>query len=66
MFLSRLLLALRSATRLRAQPAARAHFVPDRAGEFDCIVCYDMPGITFTGAEPPAVFEEPTRELVTA
>lgn len=47
-----------------AQPAARAHFAPDRAGEFDCIVCYDMPGITFTGAEPPAVFEEPTPELV--
>ena len=34
-----------------AQPAARTHFAADRAGEFDCIVCYDMPGITFTGAD---------------
>ena len=47
-----------------AQPEARAHFAADRAGDYDCIVCYDMPGITFTGADPPAVFEEPTPALV--
>ena len=46
------------------QPEARANFHPDRAGEYDCIVCYDMPGIAFTGGDPPAVFEEPSSHLV--
>ena len=32
---------------------------PDRAGEFDVLVMYDMPGITFTGDDPPAVFHSP-------
>ena len=47
-----------------SQPDARQNFRPDRAGEFDCIVCYDMPGISFTGGDPPARFELPSPELV--
>ena len=46
------------------QPEARVHFRPDGVGEFDTIVCYDMPGITFTGGDPPARFEEPSAQLV--
>ncbi|MGI9603683.1 MAG: ThuA domain-containing protein [Acidimicrobiales bacterium] len=46
------------------QPDARAHFTSARAGEYDCIVCYDMPGITFTGDDPPARFEEPPADMV--
>jgi uncharacterized protein len=34
------------------QPAAQALFHPDRAGDFDVFVMYDMPGIEFTGAAP--------------
>lgn len=29
---------------------------------FDVVVFYDMPGITFTGGDPPAVFHLPTEE----
>jgi len=32
---------------------------PDRAAEFDALVMYDMPGIEFTGGEPPARFIDP-------
>lgn len=32
---------------------------PDRADEFDVHVRYDMPGIRFTGSNPPATFSEP-------
>ena len=34
---------------------------PQRAAEFDVFVMYDMPGITFTGGDPPAEFVEPPR-----
>ncbi|MDH3755607.1 MAG: ThuA domain-containing protein [Acidimicrobiia bacterium] len=46
------------------QPEARHWFHPDRAGAFDVICCYDMPGITFTGSDPPVLFELPDAELV--
>lgn len=32
---------------------------PERAAEFDVFVMYDMPGITFTRSDPPAVFPDP-------
>ncbi len=32
---------------------------PERAAEFDVFVMYDMPGIAFTGSEPPAEFPTP-------
>ena len=32
---------------------------PARAAEFDVFVMYDMPGITFTRADPPVEFPEP-------
>ena len=32
---------------------------PERAAEFDVFVMYDMPGITFTGEDPPAEFPDP-------
>ena len=41
------------------QPAAQWLFHPERAAGFDVIVCYDMPGIEFTGGDPPVRFEEP-------
>lgn len=41
------------------QPAALSLVEPDRAGEFDVLVMYDMPGITFTGADPPVEFLPP-------
>lgn len=46
------------------QPAARAFFDPVLAEPYDVFVMYDMPGITFTGGEPPAIFEEPPASLV--
>jgi len=46
------------------QPAARALFHPDRAGEWDAYVMYDMPGITFTRGDPPAAFPEPPADYV--
>jgi len=46
------------------QPAARALFHPDRADGFDAFVCYDMPGITFTRADPPTRFETPPSDYV--
>lgn len=30
---------------------------------YDTLVMYDMPGITFTGQDPPTVFEQPTDEF---
>lgn len=41
------------------QPEALGLVQPERAGEFDVLVMYDMPGIRFTGAEPPAEFVAP-------
>ncbi len=32
---------------------------PERAADFDVFVMYDMPGITFTGGEPPVEFVAP-------
>ena len=46
------------------QPAARLFFDPDAAAPWDVFVMYDMPGIRFTGGDPPAVFEEPPPSLI--
>lgn len=46
------------------QPAARVFFDPDLAERYDVFAMYDMPGISFTGGEPPAIFEEPSPGLV--
>lgn len=44
------------------QPKAQAFFHPERAAEFDVIVLYDMPGVTFTGSNPPfAVYDPPAQ-----
>ena len=40
-------------------PQALELVEPGRADDFDVFVMYDMPGITFTGGEPPVVFDEP-------
>lgn len=41
------------------QPAAQQLFHPDRSGDFDVFVMYDMPGITFTRRTPPIAFTDP-------
>ncbi len=41
------------------QPAAIDLIGPEAADDFNVLVLYDMPGITFTGADPPAKFHEP-------
>ncbi len=46
------------------QPEARGWFRPEKLAGIDAVVCYDMPGITFTDADPPARFEEPPAEYV--
>jgi type 1 glutamine amidotransferase len=38
---------------------SRQYFRPERAGEFDAIVCYDMQGIEFRKPEPPGLLEPP-------
>ena len=40
-------------------PEAMDLVEPDRAAEFDVFVMYDMPGIDFTRADPPASFRTP-------
>ncbi len=40
-------------------PAALELVEPDAGADFDVLVMYDMPGITFTGADPPIVFHDP-------
>jgi type 1 glutamine amidotransferase len=40
-------------------PEALALVDPERAAEFDVFVMYDMPGITFTRADPPVEFASP-------
>jgi len=40
-------------------PGALELVEPERADEFDVFVMYDMPGITFTGSDPPAEFADP-------
>jgi uncharacterized protein len=44
-------------------PDARALFTPEAAEPWDVFVLYDMPGITFTKADPPAIFETPSAEF---
>lgn len=34
-------------------PGAQARLHPDRLGDIDVIVCYDMPGVRFTRGDPP-------------
>lgn len=46
------------------QPAAAHLFDPDRLAEFDVVVFYDMPGIRFTGGEPPVRFLDPPADFV--
>jgi hypothetical protein len=43
-------------------PEALSLVEPARAAEFDVFVMYDMPGITFTRADPPVEFSEPSSE----
>ncbi|MDP6977325.1 MAG: ThuA domain-containing protein [Myxococcota bacterium] len=45
-------------------PEARDWFRPDKLAGIDAVVCYDMPGIAFTGGDPPTRFEEPPAEFV--
>jgi type 1 glutamine amidotransferase len=40
-------------------PGARDYFRPERAGEFDAIVCYDMQGIERRIPDPPLIHEPP-------
>ncbi len=47
-------------------PQAMALVEPARAAEFDVFVMYDMPGIRFTGGDPPAEFIAPPAEYVAA
>ena len=46
------------------QPAAEALLHPERAARWDVLVFYDMPGIRFTGSEPPVELVEPPATLV--
>jgi hypothetical protein len=39
------------------QPAARHLFNPELASRFAACVCYDMPGVDFAAADPPALVE---------
>jgi type 1 glutamine amidotransferase len=41
-------------------PGARDYFRPERAGEFNAIVCYDMQGFEFRKPEPPKLLEPPS------
>lgn len=40
-------------------PGARDYFRPERAGEFDAIVCYDMQGFEFRKPELPRLLDPP-------
>lgn len=40
-------------------PDAREYFRPERAGEFDAIVCYDMQGFEYEKPNPPKLLEPP-------
>lgn len=46
------------------QPGAQDLCTPGNADEWDVFVLYDMPGIEFTGEEPPAQFVEPTEDYI--
>lgn len=47
-------------------PAALQLVEPARAAQFDVFVMYDMPGITFTRADPPVELVAPPAEYVAA
>jgi type 1 glutamine amidotransferase len=47
-------------------PEAMALVEPARAAEFDVFVMYDMPGITFTRSDPPALMTPPPDTYVEA
>ena len=40
-------------------PGARDYFRPERAGEFDAILCYEMQGIEYRKPDPPKLVEPP-------
>lgn len=42
------------------QPAAQLFFDPEVAAPYDVFAMYDMPGITFTGQDPPLHAHEPS------
>ena len=46
------------------QPAAQELLNPQACADYDALVFYDMPGITFTRADPPAEFPLPPPEMV--
>lgn len=46
------------------QPAAQALLNPQACADYDALVFYDMPGITFTRADPPAEFPQPPPDMV--
>lgn len=48
------------------QPDAQALLNRRDTEPFDALVMYDMPGISFTGADPPARFEPPSDQFVAA
>lgn len=43
-------------------PEAQQVLTPSGTESYDAVVMYDMPGITFTGGNPPAVFHRPGEE----
>lgn len=45
-------------------PDVQARICAERPPTFDAILAYDMPGIRFTGADPPAALEAPSQEYV--
>lgn len=45
-------------------PAAVQLFHPERLTDFDVVVLYDMPGIRFTGGDPPVRFLDPPSDYV--
>ncbi len=46
-------------------PTATEVLNPTGTAAYDALVMYDMPGITFTGDDPPARFEEPSESFTT-
>jgi type 1 glutamine amidotransferase len=45
-------------------PEAQDRLHPDRLGEVDAIVFYDMPGLTFTRSDPPLELTDPSPAFV--
>lgn len=44
-------------------PAAEAVLTPEGAAAFDLILFYDMPGVTFTGSNPPFAVYDPSERF---